>query len=153
MQTVLSSYEAKEVKKVSKKKKDTRSNWMMFMFVSKKRKKVFRKRSTINTCELGFRELERFGFEFAAFGFAGTHVHLAVNVSERYSITTAKGMLKSWSAKRVFKEKPNFEKLYPRREFWSRYEHHQGFGADEAKALAYINNQPQHHNISVIEDV
>ena len=143
MQTVLSSYEAKKVSE--NEKKDTRSNWLMFVFVSKKRKKVFRKRSTINACEAGFRELERFGYEFGAFGFAGTHVHLAVNVPEKYSIMIAKGMLKSWSAKRVFKEKPNFEKLYPKREFWSRYEHHQGFGADEAKALAYINNQPQHH--------
>src|SRR3990167_7600291 len=136
----------------SKKKQDTRSNWIMFMFVSKCRKNVFRKQSSINACKAGFLELERFGFEFAAFGFAGTHVHLAVNVPEKYSIVTAKGMLKSWSAKRIFKEKPNFEKLYPKRTFWSRYEHHQGFGADEAKAIAYIKSQPQHHNIQIIED-
>ncbi|PIU21846.1 MAG: hypothetical protein COT15_00275 [Candidatus Diapherotrites archaeon CG08_land_8_20_14_0_20_34_12] len=61
---------------------------------------------------------EKYGFEFAEFGFAGTHVHLAVNVPEKYSILTTKTMLKSWSAKRVFKEKPNFCKLYPRGSFW-----------------------------------
>lgn len=148
MQTVLSSYEAKKVSG----KLDTRSNWVMFMFVAKCRFNVFRKRSTMRACEAGFKELERFGYEFGAFGFGGTHVHLAVNVPEKYSVRTAKGMLKSWSAKRVFKNKPNFRKLYPRGSFWSGYEHHQGFGADQAKALAYIQNQPQHHNISIIED-
>lgn len=131
---------------------DTRSNWIMFMFVSKCRKNVFRKQSSINACKQGFLELERFGFEFAKFGFAGTHVHFAVNVPEQYSIRTAKIMLKSWSACRVFKEKPNFRKLYPRGSFWSGYEHHQGFGTDQAKALAYIENQKQHHNIEIIED-
>ena len=131
---------------------DTRCNWLTFMFVSKKRKKVFRKQSTINACKTGFKELERFGFQFGAFGFAGTHVHLAVDVPEKYSVRTAKTMLKSWSSKRVFAEKPNFEKLYPKHTFWSGYEHHHGFGADQAKALQYINNQPKHHNIQIVAD-
>ena len=150
MQTVLSSY---ETKKVSENKKDTRSNWMTFMFVSKKRKNVFRKRSTINACESGFKELEKFGFEFAKFGFGGTHLHFAVNVPEKYSVRVAKGMLKSWSSKRIFYEKPNFRKLYPRGSFWSKYEHHHGFGVDQIQALKYIENQPKHHNIQIIEDV
>ena len=132
---------------------DTRSNWMMFMFVSKCRYNVFRKRSTIQTCEAGFKELERFGFEFGAFGFAGTHVHFAVNVPEKYSMTNAKIMLKTWSAKRVFRDKPNFRKRYPRGSFWSGYEHHEGFGADQARAIAYIKSQAEHHNVQVIEDV
>lgn len=124
----------------------------MFMFVSKKRKNVFRKQSSINACKRGFLELERFGFKFAAFGFAGTHLHFAVNVPEQYSIRTAKTMLKTWSAKNVFREKPNFRKLYPRGSFWSGYEHHQGFGADQAKALAYVENQATHHNMQVVPD-
>lgn len=144
-----------EMDSVSSKKRTvgTRSNWLMFMFVSKKRKNVFRKRSTINACESGFRELERFGFEFAKFGFGGTHVHLAVNVPEKYSVLNAKTMLKRWSSHKVFQEKPNFRKLYPRGSFWSGYEHHQGFGADQEKALKYIESQPQHHNVQVIEGV
>jgi REP element-mobilizing transposase RayT len=131
---------------------DTRSNWLMFMFVAKYRFNVFRKRSTIKACEAGFRELEAHGFEFGAFGFAGTHVHFAVNVPERYSVLNAKIMLKTWSARWVFAEKPNFRKRYPRGSFWSGYEHHQGFGADQTKAVAYIKNQSEHHNIFVIED-
>ncbi len=152
MQTVLSSYQAKKVSG-KKKGKDTRANWVMFMFVSKCRYNVFRKRSTIQACEAGFKELEAYGYEFGAFGFAGTHLHFAANVPEKYSVTTAKTMLKTWSAKRVFKDKPNFRKLYPRGCFWSGYEHHQGFGADQAKAIAYIQNQAGHHHVQVIEDV
>jgi len=152
MQTVLSSYQAKKVSG-KKKGKDTRANWVMFMFVSKCRYNVFRKRSTIQACEAGFRELEAYGYEFGAFGFAGNHLHFAANVPEKYSLTTAKTMLKTQSAKRVFKEKPNFRKLYPRGSFWSGYEHHQGFGADPAKAEAYIRNQSEHHNVQVVEDV
>ena len=136
-----------------KKRVDTRSNWIMFMFASKCRFKVFRKQSSINVCKEGFLELERFGFEFAKFGFAGTHVHLAVNVPEQYSVRTAKTMLKSWSSKRVFRDKQNFEKLYPERTFWSGYEHHQGFGADQAKALAYIESQASHHNVEIVQNV
>ena len=98
-------------KKRTERKEDTRSNWISFMFVSKCRYKVFRKQSSINACKRGFLELEKFGFEFSAFGFVGTHLHFAVNVPEKYSVRTAKGMLKSWSAKNVFKEKPNFRKL------------------------------------------
>jgi len=150
MQTVLSSYQPK---KVSEGKKDTRSNWVMFMFVSKCRKNVFRKQSSINACKAGFMELERFGYEFGAFGFAGTHVHFAANIPQKYSIQDAKTMLKTWSAKSVFREKPNFRKLYPRGSFWSGYEHHQSFGADEARAQAYIENQAQHHNVQVVQDV
>ena len=123
------------------------------MFVSKCRKNVFRKQSTINACQAGFKELEAFGFEFDAFGFAGTHVHFAANVPQKYSVEVAKTMLKTRSAKRVFKEKPNFRKLYPRGSFWSGYEHHQGFGADQAAALKYIENQASHHNVSVVQDV
>jgi len=152
MQTVLSSYQAKKVSG-KKKSKDTRANWIMFMFTSKCRFNVFRKRSTINVCEAGFRELERFGFEFGAFGFAGTHLHFAVNVPEKYSITAAKTMLKTWSAKRIFRDKPNFRKRYPRGSFWSGYEHHKGFGADQARAITYIKNQAEHHNVQVIEDI
>jgi len=144
-----------EMDSVSSKKPsvDTRSNWVMFMFVAKHRYNVFRKQSTINACKTGFKELEQFGYEFGAFGFGGTHVHFAVNVPEKYSIRTAKTMLKTWSAKRVFSEKPNFRKLYPRGSFWSGYEHHQGFGADKAKAIKYIESQPQHHNVQVVQDV
>ena len=144
-----------EISSVSCKKPrvDTRNNWVTVLFVTKCRFNCFLKQSHIDTCMNAFREHERFGFEFAKFGFAGNHVHLAVNVPEKYSIRTAKTMLKSWSAKKVFLEKPNFRKLYPPGSFLSGYEHHQGFGADQAKAMAYIENQQQHHNVEITADV
>lgn len=131
---------------------DTRCNWLTFMFAAKCRYNVFGKQSTINACKRGMLELERFGFEFAAFGFGGTHMHTAVDVPEKYSVRTAKTMLKSWSSKRIFKEKPNFEKLYPRHTFWSGYEHHQSFGKETAKAIEYVNNQQAHHQVEVVAD-
>ncbi len=149
MQTVLSSYVSK---KISESRADTRSNWVMFMFVSKCRKNVFRKQSSVNACKRGFLQLEKYGYQFGCFGFAGTHLHFSANVPEYYSIRTAKTMLKSWSARNIFKEKPNFRKLYPRGSFWSGYEHHQGFGADEAKAQAYIENQAKHHKVEIVQD-
>jgi len=143
-----------EINSVSSKKgNDTRSNWLMFMFVSKCRYNVFRKRSTINACMAGFRELEAYGFEFGKFGFGGTHTHFAVNVPQKYSVLNAKIMLKSRAAKRIFMEKPNFRKLYPRGSFWSGYEHHQSFGADAARAEKYIEEQAAHHNVQIIEDM
>ena len=122
------------------------------MFVAKKRKNVFRKHSSINACKRGFLQLEKYGHRFGCFGFAGTHVHFSANVPEYYSIRIAKTMLKSGSSRNIFKEKPNFRKLYPRGSFWSGYEHHQGFGADEARAQAYIEKQAQHHNIQTVQD-
>ena len=83
-------------------------------FNTKCRYNCFRKQSHIDTCIEGFRELERFGFEFTEFGFAGVHVHFPVNVPKRYSLEEAEIMLKSYSAKKMFEQHPGFWELYPR---------------------------------------
>lgn len=132
---------------------DTRNNWVMFMLVSHKRKNVFRKESHQQACERGFRKLEHYGFRFGSIGFGGTHVHLAVDVPKRYSVTQAEIMLKRFSAVQMFAEKPNFLKLYPDRHFWSGYEHHQSIGREWNAADVYIRNQEMHHGIEVIHDV
>ena len=132
---------------------DTRNNWIEFMFVSKKRKNVFGKQSTIDACTRGFKELEASGFEFGTIGYGGTHVHGHANIPKKYSLGEALGMLKSRSAQRIFAEKPNFRKLYPKGEFWSRYEHHQSVGAEIEARRAYIKNQQKHHNVKVVDDV
>jgi REP element-mobilizing transposase RayT len=137
----------------SSKKVDTRSNWVMMMFVSHKRKNVFRKESSQKFCEAGFRELEKYGFEFGNIGFGGTHVHFSVNVPKRYSVTQAEIMLKRSSACRIFTEKPNFLKLYPDRQFWSGYEHHTSIGIEREKAENYIRSQEEHHGVKVVRDV
>ncbi len=63
---------------------DTRNNWMTFQFVTKCRYKCFRKQSVIDSCIAGFKELERFGFEFGEMGFPLDHAHLALNLIKLY---------------------------------------------------------------------
>ena len=134
-------------------REDTRNDWTMFMFVSHKRKNVFRKESTQRACEAGFRELEKYGFKFGPIGFGGTHVHFRVDVPKRYSKTQAEIMLKRSSAARIFAEKPNFLKLYPDRHFWSGYEHHESVGVEFEAADNYIRNQEKRHHVNTIRDV
>ena len=141
-----------EVKGFGRAARDTRNNWMQFMFVTHKRYNCFRKQSTIDSCSAGFKELEPFGFQFGAIGFGGTHVHFDANVPKKYSVLVAEIMLKSHSAKRIFAEHPGFRKRYPDGQFWSGYEHHQSIGQDFEKAEAYARSQQEHHGVKVIDD-
>ncbi len=125
---------------------------MQFMFVTHKRYNCFRKQSTINSCTLGFKELEAFGFEFGEIGFAGTHVHFDANVPKKYSVLVAEIMLKSRSSKRIFAKHSGFRKRYPDGRFWSGYEHNYGIWQDFEQAEAYARSQQQHHGIVVIDD-
>lgn len=133
--------------------RDTRNNWVTFMFTTKCRFNCFRKQSHIDTCEAAFRELEPLGFEFGTIGFAGNHVHFQADVPKRYSVETAEIMLKSRSSRRMFETHPGFRKRYPRGSFWSGYEHHESTGKkDYAASAAYIRDQTRHHNITIIDD-
>ena len=132
---------------------DTRNNWVTMMFVTKKRYMCFRKQSHINTCVESFRELERFGFEFGDFGFAGNHVHFQVNVPKKYSVEDAEIMLKSWSAKKMFEMHHGFRKRYPHGGFWSGYEHHESTGMKNLEESSdYCRNQQLHHGVVVLDD-
>ena len=135
-------------------KKDTRNTWLTLQFVTKCRFNCFRRQSVIDSCIVGFKDLERFGFEFGEMSFPFNHVHLSLNLPKKYSLSNAIGMLKSYSAKRIFAEHPGFRKRYPRGSFWSQYEHHQSTGhKDKAEADAYIRNQLAHHNVKIIDDL
>jgi REP element-mobilizing transposase RayT len=68
---------------------DNHNNWVIMLFITKRRYRCFRKKSHIETCKKRFRELEFLGFEFGEFGFAGNHVHLQVNVPKKYSVEDA----------------------------------------------------------------
>ena len=123
------------------------------MFKTKCNYNCFRKQSHIDTCTEGFRELERFGFEFGEFGFAGVHVHFQVNVPKRYSIEVAEIMLKSHSAKKMFERHTGFRKLCPRGSFWSGYERHGSTGViDLEKSAAYCRSQQRRHWVIVVDD-
>ena len=132
---------------------DTRNNWVTVEFNTKCRYNCFKKQSHIDTCVEGFRELERLGFEFGHFGFAGNHVHFPVNIPKRYSVQDAEIMLKSRSAKKMFERHPGFRKRYPRGGFWSGYEHHESTGMiDLKKSTAYCRSQSQRHGVVVVDD-
>ncbi len=132
---------------------DTRNNWVTFMFKCKCAYYCFLKQSHIDTCTAAFKEFERFGFEFKEIGFGGNHVHFQVNIPKRYSVEDAESMLKSRSAVRIFENHPGFLKRYPRRGFWSGYEHHESTGLqDIEESGAYIRNQAAHHGIEVFDD-
>ena len=132
---------------------DTRNNWVTMMFPTKCRFNCFRKQSHIDTCTDAFRELERFGFEFGDFGFAGNHVHFQVNVPKKYSLEDAEIMLKSHSAKCMFEKHPGFRKRYPRGGFWSGYEHHESTGLKNLEESSdYCRSQQLRHGVTVIND-
>ena len=132
---------------------DTRNNWVTMMFTTKCRFNCFRKQSHIDTCKSAFMDLERFGFEFGEFGFAGVHVHFQVNIPKRYSVEDAEIMLKSWSAKKMFEVHPGFRKRYPRGGFWSGYEHHESTGRiDLDESTDYCRSQQNRHGVKVIDD-
>ena len=132
---------------------DTRNNWVTMMFVTKYRFNCFRKQSHIDTCKDAFRELERFGFEFGEFGFAGNYVHFQVNIPKQYSVQDAEIMLKSRSTKRMFEHHPGFRKRYPRGNFWSGYEHHESTGKiNLEESSVYLKEQQRHHGIYIIDD-
>ena len=139
-------------KRFSARREDTRSNWLVFVLVSKCRFNVFGRQSTIDACAEGFKQLEEIGFKIGKIGFGGTHVHVAMDVPKKYSVQIAIGMLKSRAAQNIFDKKPNFRKRYPRDEFWSRYEHHESFGKDTDSVNRYIENQVRRHGVRVIDD-
>ena len=133
--------------------RDTRSNWVEMMFVTKCRYNCFLKQSHIDTCTGAFREMEHLGFEFREFGFGGNHVHFDVNIPKKYSVQVAEIMLKSRSSKRMFERHPGFHKRYPRGGFWSGYEHHESIGRkDFEESSAYLQDQERHHGIKVFDD-
>src|SRR3989338_4307742 len=93
---------------------DTRNNWITLQILPKCRFKCFRRQSVIDSCIIGFKELEVFGFEFCEMGFPLDHAYIALNLPKKYSVQDALVMLKSRSARRIFAEHPCFRKRYPR---------------------------------------
>ena len=132
---------------------DTRNNWVTMMFVTHNRYNCFRKQIYIDICIQAFHELVRFGFEFGDFGFALNHVHFLVNIPKRYSVQTAEIMLKSYTAKKMFKIFPGFRKRYPCGGFWSGYDHYESTGwKNLGQSCAYVRDQSLHHNVQVFDD-
>jgi REP element-mobilizing transposase RayT len=126
-------------------KTDARYNWQHLYFVSKKRRRVFRKQKTIDCVTAAFREVEeKFGYEIRELGFGDdlAHVHMIVNVPSVFSVKQTIQIFKSHSASKIFRDIPNFLKLYPDREFWSGWRYNGSVGPMTEKAVKhYIQRQ------------
>ena len=126
-------------------KTDARYNWQHLYFVSKKRKRVFRKQKTIDCVKRAFHEVEeRFGYEIREIGFGEdfAHVHMIVNIPSKFSVEQTIQIFKSHSASKIFEEIPNFLKLYPKRHFWSGWRYNGSVGPmTETAVKRYIQRQ------------
>jgi REP element-mobilizing transposase RayT len=132
---------------------DTRNNWVIMMFTTKKRYNCFGKQSYIDTCIQTFWGLECFRFEFGEFWFGGVHVHVPVNIPKKHSVEDAEIILKSYRSKKMFEMHPGFRKWYPTGGFWSGYEHHEYIGLiNLEKSIAYCRSQQQRHGVIVVDD-
>lgn len=69
-----------------------------------------------NTC---FGIGERYYFEFDAIGTDGDHVHLFVGAEPKYSPSKVMQIIKSITARQIFKEYPDIKKQLWGGEFWS----------------------------------
>jgi REP element-mobilizing transposase RayT len=126
-------------------KTDARYNWQHLYFVSKKRRRVFRKQKTIDCVVAAFQEVEeKFGYEIRELGFGEdlSHVHMIVNVPSVFSLKQTIQIFKSHSASKIFRDIPNFLKLYPDREFWSGWRYNGSVGPMTEKTVKhYIQKQ------------
>ena len=96
-------------------------NWQHVVFVSNKRKRVFKKERNREVVRHGIEKaVLRFeiGIKEFSFGDDYKHVHMELNVPNTLSILQVIQILKSHSASLVFREIPNFHKLYSRGSFW-----------------------------------
>ena len=90
------------------------------VFCVKYRKKLLLNSELIifskNTC---FGIGERYYFEFDAIGTDGDHVHLFVGAEPKYSPSKVMQIIKSITARQIFKEYPEIKKQLWGGEFWS----------------------------------
>ena len=61
----------------------------------------------------------RYYFKFEAIGIDEDHFHVVVGAAPKYSPSQVMGIIKSWSARLIFKQYPYIKKELWRGEFWS----------------------------------
>ena len=96
-------------------------NWSHVVFVTKKRKKNFRKEYTRTVTREAIEDAaRRFGIGIKEFSFGDdfAHVHMELNIPNTLTICQVIQILKSHSASVIFQKMPGFHKLYPRGSFW-----------------------------------
>ena len=96
-----------------------RIRYHMVMCV-KYRKKLLLERSRIEFLKEIMQGLAlRYYFKFEAIGIDEDHFHVVVGAAPRYSPSEIMGIIKSWSARLIFKEYPYIKEELWGGEFWS----------------------------------
>ena len=97
-------------------------NHQHFVFVTKYRNKIFQYQDVINAIRRGIVEMcERLGIEIIEFSFGDTydHVHMEVNIPNKYSISQTVQALKSHSASIALHEVPITKSWFWGGNFWN----------------------------------
>ena len=90
------------------------------VFSVKYRRKLLQDNDHINYIKSICLEIgERYWFEFDAIGTDGDHVHIFVGAAPRYSPSKVMQIVKSITAREIFKKFPEVRKLLWGGEFWS----------------------------------
>jgi REP element-mobilizing transposase RayT len=120
-------------------------NWEHVVFVTKKRKRNFRKEYNREVTRLGIEEaasMYKIGIKELSFGDDYAHVHLYLTIPNTITVAQAVQILKSHSASVIFQKLPGFRKLYPRGSFWGYQYSNSSFGpVGEDKIRNYIKRQ------------
>jgi putative transposase len=90
------------------------------VFCIKYRKKILFDKDTIEFFKEICSEIgKRYWFEFDALGTDGDHVHIFVGAAPRYAPSNVMQIIKSITAKNIFKKYPEIKKQLWGGEFWS----------------------------------
>ena len=90
------------------------------VFVVKYRKKMLLERTRIEFLKEIMEGLSlRYYFKFEAIGVESDHFHVVMGAAPRYSPSEIMGIIKSWSARLIFKQYPYIREELWGGEFWS----------------------------------
>jgi putative transposase len=131
----------------SKKGKDRRRNSFHLVFVPKYRFNMFRSSFVKQVTLEFFKGIgNKYGFVFHTLEIVSNHVHMFVDIPVKISLWNAIRLLKSLSAKCLFKAFPGFRKRYPRGRFWSGYTYYESIGKVTASKIEkYIRESQTKH--------
>ncbi len=120
-------------------------NYEHIVFVTKKRRKNFKKEYNRAVTKAAIEEAAAmYGITIMEFSFGDKfdHVHLLVNVPNTLSVIQVIQILKSHSASIIFQKIPGFHKLYPRGSFWGYQYSNSSVGPTNYKTITdYIQRQ------------
>ena len=128
-----------------KNEKQWQYNYEHIVFVTKKRRKNFKKEYNRTVTKAAIEEAAAmYGITIKEFSFGDkfNHIHMLVNVPNTLSVIQVIQILKSHSASIIFQKIPGFQKLYPRGSFWGYQYSNSSVGPTNYKKITdYIQRQ------------